>query len=85
MRPVHDELPRRRQRRCGIDAARLGTRRERVGELLQMDGSHHDWFEGRGGWSVLMVIIDDATGTIYARFFEAENRNLLADAGRQLP
>ena len=37
-----------------------------------MDGSFHDWFEGRGGRAVLMVIIDDATGTIYARFFQAE-------------
>jgi hypothetical protein len=37
-----------------------------------MDGSHHDWFEGRRGWAVLMVMIDDATGKIYARFFEAE-------------
>jgi transposase-like protein len=51
---------------------RRRARRERRGELLQMDGSFHDWFEGRGGRAVLMVIIDDATGTIYARFFEAE-------------
>ena len=51
---------------------RRRPRRQRRGELLQMDGSHHDWFEGRRGWAVLMVIIDDATGTIYARFFEAE-------------
>jgi hypothetical protein len=51
---------------------RRRPRRERAGELVQMDGSHHDWFEGRYGWAVLMVIIDDATGAIYARFFEAE-------------
>lgn len=51
---------------------RRRARRERHGELMQMDGSFHDWFEGRRGWAVLMVIIDDATGTIYARFFEAE-------------
>jgi hypothetical protein len=51
---------------------RRRARRERYGELLQMDGSHHDWFEGRRGWAVLMVVIDDATGMIYARFFEAE-------------
>lgn len=50
-------------------------RRERkafFGELIQMDGSHHDWFEGRRAWAVLMVMIDDATGRIYARFFEEE-------------
>jgi transposase len=51
---------------------RRRTRRACCGELQQMDGSFHDWFEGRRGWAVLMVIIDDATGTIYARFFEAE-------------
>ncbi len=51
------------------------SRRERkahCGEMVQMDGSHHDWFEGRGAWCVLMVIIDDATGRTFARFFEGE-------------
>jgi transposase len=51
---------------------RRRARRPRSGDLLQMDGSRHDWFEGRRGWAVLMVMIDDATGKIYARFFEAE-------------
>jgi hypothetical protein len=51
---------------------RRRPRREHNGELLQMDGSHHDWFEGRRGEAVLMVMIDDATGRIYARFFEEE-------------
>ncbi|MBC7853774.1 MAG: ISNCY family transposase [Pirellulaceae bacterium] len=51
---------------------RRRTRKEHRGELLQMDGSHHDWFEGRRGWAVLMVMIDDATGRIYAQFFEEE-------------
>jgi hypothetical protein len=37
-----------------------------------MDGSHHDWFEGRRDWAVLMVAIDDASGRILARFFEEE-------------
>jgi transposase len=58
-----------RQRRAH---RRRRPRKEHGGELLQMDGSHHDWFEGRRGWAVLMVMIDDATGRIYARFFEAE-------------
>lgn len=47
-------------------------RRECLGEMEQMDGSHHDWFEGRGPWCVLMVMIDDATGRTFARFFEGE-------------
>jgi hypothetical protein len=51
---------------------RRRARKEQFGELLQMDGSHHDWFEGRRGWAVLMVMIDDATGGIYAQFFEEE-------------
>jgi hypothetical protein len=38
-----------------------------------MDGSHHDWFEGRRGWAVLMVMIDDATGRVFARFYENES------------
>src|SRR5665213_1423983 len=55
-------------------------RRQFLGELVQMDGSHHDWFEGRRGWAVLMVLIDDATGTIYARFFEAETLEAAQEA-----
>lgn len=47
-------------------------RKEYRGELVQMDGSHHDWFEGRRDWAVLMVMIDDATNTVFARFYEAE-------------
>ena len=52
---------------------RRRPRREHFGELVQMDGSHHDWFEGRRAWTVLMVMIDDATGRIFARFFENES------------
>ena len=49
-------------------------RRECRGEMVQMDGSWHDWFEGRGGapWCCLMVLVDDATGTTYARFYRQE-------------
>jgi ribosomal protein L32 len=36
--------------------------------MVQMDGSHHDWFEGRGPWCVLMGYIDDATGIPFAKF-----------------
>jgi transposase len=47
-------------------------RRERRGELVQMDGSWHDWFEGRGEWCCLMVLVDDATGWVFARFYDRE-------------
>lgn len=52
---------------------RRRARKEHYGELVQMDGSYHDWFEGRRGWAVLMVMIDDATGRVSARFFENES------------
>ena len=47
-------------------------RKGHFGEMVQLDGSHHDWFEGRRGKAVLMVLIDDATSWTYARFFEGE-------------
>ena len=61
-----------RQRRRKLHRRRR-PRREHYGELVQMDGSHHDWFEGRRGPAVLMVMIDDATGRIFTRFFENES------------
>jgi transposase len=42
------------------------------GAMVQLDGSDHDWFEGRRGRAVLMVMVDDATGQVWAQFFEAE-------------
>jgi transposase len=42
------------------------------GAMVQLDGSHHDWFEGRGPKCVLMVMVDDATNRMRARFFAQE-------------
>lgn len=47
-------------------------RKAHYGEMVQMDGSHHDWFEGRGARCVLMGFIDDATGRVFGRFYEYE-------------
>ena len=47
-------------------------RKHYFGEMLQGDGSHHDWFEDRGPKCVLMGLIDDATGEVFARFYEYE-------------
>jgi len=47
-------------------------RKHSFGEMIQMDGSHHDWFEGRGPECVLMGYIDDATGKPFARFYPYE-------------
>jgi hypothetical protein len=49
------------------------------GELVQMDGSHHDWFEGRRGPAVLMVMIDDATNRTHAQFSEQETTRAAYD------
>jgi len=42
------------------------------GEMVQADGSHFDWLEGRGPAMVLLVMIDDATSRVVARFYPAE-------------
>src|SRR5437762_1636196 len=54
-------------------------RRASVGSMVQMGGSHHDWFEGRGPRCVLMVMIDDATNRTYARFYPAETTGAAFD------
>jgi transposase len=47
-------------------------RKEYFGEMVQFDGSHHDWFEGRRPRCCLITMIDDATNTRLSRFFEEE-------------
>jgi transposase len=50
-------------------------RRERkphFGELVQLDGSFHDWLEGRGPRGCLMDMVDDATSTVEARMGKEE-------------
>jgi hypothetical protein len=44
-------------------------RRECFGELVQIDGSDHDWFEGRGDRCSLLVFVDDATGQLMELLF----------------
>lgn len=51
------------------------TRRERMrqaGLLLQVDGSRHDWLEGRGPWLTLVGGIDDATGVVTGAVFREQ-------------
>lgn len=47
----------------------LRERRACYGELIQIDGSDHDWFEGRGPRCTLLVFIDDATGQLMELHF----------------
>lgn len=50
------------------------SRRDCFGELIQIDGSHHHWFEDRGPKCALLVYIDDATSKIlHLRFAASEN------------
>ena len=51
---------------------RWRERKDCPGEMVQMDGSHHDWLEGRGTKLVIMAYIDDATSIAYARFYDYE-------------
>ncbi len=59
-------------RRKGRKHRKWRERKHWFGALVQMDGSHHDWLEGRGPMLVLLGYIDDATGEVYARFYEYE-------------
>lgn len=53
-------------------------RKDCFGEMAQMDGSDHDWFEGRGAKCILLASIDDSTNRIFLRFTEHEDtRNLM--------
>ena len=50
-------------------AHQMRERRACFGELVQIDGSDHDWFEGRGAKCTLLVYIDDASGQIGELWF----------------
>jgi hypothetical protein len=47
-------------------------RKRHFGEMIQMDGSDHNWLEGRGPKLTLMGFVDDATGSVFGRFYEYE-------------
>ena len=78
--PISRETIRKWFRKEGINYSRRKGRKHRhwrerkhhVGEMIQMDGSLHDWFEGRGPKCVLMGYIDDANNHVFARFYEYE-------------
>lgn len=43
-----------------------------LGEMVQMDGSHHEWLEDRGPKMVFMGYIDDATNRTFGHFYDHE-------------
>ncbi len=66
---VHLWIPNQKARK----KHQLRQRRQYFGELIQGDGSFHDWFEGRRDKCVLLVFIDDATSKITClKFCERE-------------
>lgn len=60
------------------------------GEMVQVDTSVHDWFEGRGEKAYLIALVDDATSRVFLRFYDADStqtnmahlRNYIARFGR---
>ena len=74
------EYPRRKKK------GRIHQWRERKqcrGEMIQMDGSNHDWLEGRGPRLVFMGYIDDASNTVFGRFYGYEGTFPAMDSFRQ--
>jgi len=67
---LEEGLWRRRRKRKPYRQRR--ERRRHFGELVQMDGSFHDWLEGRGPGGCLMNMTDDATSAVELRLGEEE-------------
>ena len=63
LRPKQRKRKKHRQKR---------ERKRHFGDMVQVDGSHHDWLEGRGPRLVIMGYIDDATNKIHGEFYEYE-------------
>ena len=59
-------------------------RKKMIGVLVQLDGSPHDWFEGRAPKCTLLVFIDDATSKIlWLEFVESESFSCVAAATKK--
>ena len=65
--------PKRGRRRPNHRTRR--PRKQFAGDMIQFDGSHHEWLSGRGPELCLLVAVDDATGYPWARFDLAETTN----------
>jgi len=48
-------------------------RKEHFGEMTQLDGSYHDWFEGRNEKCCLLAYVDDATSRVWCKFAKRES------------
>ncbi len=84
-------VPRETLRRWMLSAGLWSRRRKRkahrkrrqrkahFSELIQIDGSHHRWLEGRGPKACLMNFVDDATGVALGSFSSEETTWAAAD------
>lgn len=80
---IAGNLWRSRQRKY-IDLHQLRERRPCEGELVQLDGSPHDWFEGRSPKCTLLVFIDDATGKLkHLKFAVSESTDAYFTATKE--
>jgi len=61
---------------------RRRERKEHLGELVQLDGSFHEWLEGSGEKQCLMNMVDDATGKTLSQLQEQETTWAAADVLR---
>jgi len=78
---ITENIWKAKQKRTEEPVYQLRQRRLRFGELIQIDGSPHDWFEGRGEYCTLIVFIDDATSKLTAlRFTPTETTRSYMEA-----
>lgn len=63
-----------RKRRAG---RRWRERKECFGQMVQLDGSRHKWVPDQ--WWTLLKFVDDATGRVFMRFYDAESYDNVAD------
>jgi len=68
------------KRRRGPKHRSWRPRKGCFGQMLQIDGSHHPWFEERGAKSVLMGYADDATSRIFGHFYDYEGTKPFMDS-----
>ncbi|MHB8114592.1 MAG: ISNCY family transposase [Bellilinea sp.] len=72
------------RRKRKLQVFQMRERRARFGELVQIDGSDYDWFEGRSPRCTLLVFVDDATGKLVElQFVPHESFNAYCEAAQR--
>ena len=80
---MHEQGIKQAKSRKNKPAHQSRMRRARFGELIQIDGSPHDWFEGRAASCCLIVFIDDATSAcVGMRFYPTETTQAYMEVAR---